>query len=139
MTKAAKHPLIEPADLKRMLASARPLPKPTTHVNGSGLKAYQYMVLVRPIEDSGEITFKSGLKIYKPDETRERDEHASMEGYVVDISPAAFTFEPSAPVPALGDRVVFARYSGTTIKGNDGVNYRYMNDKDIIGRRTEAA
>lgn len=109
---------------------------PAKHV--SGITPLEYKVLVKPIEETGTIEFKSGHKLWKPDETKERDEHASMEGEVIAISPLAFSYEQGAPKPSIGDRVVFARYSGTNIKGNDGISYRLMNDKDVIAIRTGA-
>lgn len=106
-----------------------------------GITPLEYKVLVRPVEETGTIELKGGFKLYKPDEVRDRDQHASMEGTVAAVSPFAFTYEEwpkGATKPNEGDKVVFARYSGITVKGNDGVDYRLMNDKDIVAVRGAA-
>lgn len=103
-----------------------------------GLEPLEYKVIVRPVEEKGYVELKGGAKLWKPDETKERDQHAAMEGTVVAVSALAFTYEEwpaSVAPPQPGDVVIFARYSGVTIKGNDGVEYRIMNDKDVIARR----
>jgi len=103
-----------------------------------GIACIEYKVLVRPVEETGEITLKGGFKLLKPDETKERDQHAAMEGEIVDISPFAFSYEEwpaGARKPQLGDTVIFARYSGITVKGADHIEYRLMNDKDVVAVR----
>ncbi len=96
--------------------------------NASGINPLEYKVLVRPVE----VDQKTRGGIILPDETKERDQHAAMEGEVIAISPLAFKYEENAPKPDVGDTVVFARYSGVNVKGNDGRDYRAMNDKDVI-------
>jgi len=103
-----------------------------------GIECLEYKVLVRPVEDTGMIQLKGGFQLYKPDQTKERDQNASMEGDIYHVSPFAFSYEQwpeGANKPVNGDRVVFARYSGITVKGADGVDYRLMNDKDIVAIR----
>lgn len=110
----------------------------TVTVNTSGLEPVEFKVLVRPIEVSKFIEFKSGYKLERPDETQEREQHAAMEGEIVSQSPFAFTYEEwpdGAPKPKVGDTVVFARYSGLLVKGADDIDYRLMNDKDIMAVR----
>jgi len=118
-----------------MAVKSMPIPKSkATH----GLTPVEYKVIVRPVEETGTIELKGGFKLYKPDETVERDQHAAVEGELVAMSPLAFTYEQwpdGARKPRVGDTVVFARYSGNTIKGADGVEYRVMNDKDVIAIR----
>lgn len=99
--------------------------------NESGLKPMEYKVLVLP--DVVEEKTKGG--IYLPEQSQEREKNASMEGTLVEASPIAFKFEDNAPVPPVGSRVIFAKYSGVTIKGADGRDYRIMNDKDVVGAR----
>jgi len=103
-----------------------------------GLMPVEYKVVVRPEKAKDYVATKTGVRIYKPDETKERDDHASMEGELVAIAPHAFTYEEwpeNARKPMVGDHVIFARYSGITVEGNDGVEYRLMNDKDIVAVR----
>lgn len=110
----------------------------TVRVDTSGLEPVEYKVLVRPVEVTKEITFASGVKLYRPDDVQEREQHAAMEGEVVSISPFAFSYEEwpaGARKPQAGDTVVFARYSGLIVKGADGIDYRLMNDKDIMAVR----
>lgn len=117
--------------------AVKPVSRPAA-LNLSGIVPVEFKVLVRPHVDDGTVTFKSGFKLLKPDETRERDDHASMEGDLVAVSPFAFSYEEwpaGARKPEPGDTVVFARYSGITIKGDDGQDYRLMNDKDVVAIR----
>lgn len=107
-------------------------------LNRSGIDPIEYKVVVRPVEEKGFIELKGGFKLQKPDETKERDQHAAMEGEIIALSPFAFSYEEwpaGAEKPIPGQTAIFARYSGVTIKGNDGVEYRVMNDKDIIAVR----
>jgi co-chaperonin GroES (HSP10) len=100
-------------------------------LNTSGIEPIEFKVVVEPIKDTGEIVFKSGHKLLKPDDIRDRDDHAACEGVLVAVSPTAFTYETDAPRPAVGSRVLFAKYSGMSRTGKDGREYRIMNDKDI--------
>lgn len=111
---------------------------PKTRINLSGIIPLEYKVLIRPVEETGFIPLKGGHKLYKPDETRERDQHAAMEGEIVDMAVFAFTYEEwpaGAQKPRAGQTAIFARYSGVTVKGADGVEYRLMNDKDVVAVR----
>lgn len=99
--------------------------------NESGIYPTEYKILIAP-KAVGE---KIG-SIIIPDSTKERDQFAQMEGVIVAVSPLAFTYEPkeswngSGP-PKVGDRVLFAKYAGATVKGRDGKEYRIVNDKDL--------
>lgn len=107
---------------------------PMPRINLSGIKPTQFQVLVNPRK--AEEKTKGGILL--PDETKDRDQHASMEGQIVDVSPLAFTYEQwpdGARKPQPGDTVIFARYAGITVKGNDGSDLRLMNDKDIVAVR----
>lgn len=99
-----------------------------------GIECLEYKVLVKPVEAKKET--KGGILL--PDETHERDEHATMEGEVVNISPLAFSYETDAPKPTIGQTVIFQRYAGLVIVGADGIKYRLMNDKDVVAVRRTA-
>lgn len=99
--------------------------------NAAGIDPLEYKVLVRPVE----VDQKTRGGIILPDETKERDQHAAMEGEVIAISPLAFKYEDDAPRPHVGATVIFARYSGINVTGKDGVAYRLMNDKDVVAVR----
>lgn len=65
----------------------------------------------------------------------EAKQAAAMRGRLVAIAPLAGDGVwpkdgPGRPVP--GDEVVFAKYGGTLITGDDGREYRLAKDKDII-------
>ena len=99
-----------------------------------GIRCLEFKVLVRP----KEVAAKTSGGIYLPDTVHEKDQHATTEGVVVNISRTAFTFEVNAPRPELGDTVVFQRYAGLRLTGNDGVEYRLLNDKDVVAVRRSA-
>jgi chaperonin GroES len=87
---------------------------------------------VKPIK----VDEKTKGGIILPDETKERDQFAQMQGVLVAVSPLAFTYADekewglgSKPKP--GDKVMFAKYAGAAVKGRDGADYRIINDKDI--------
>lgn len=110
-----------------------PLKRDISH----GLQPVEYKVVVRPRKAQE----KTAGGIVLPDEVLDRDQHAAIEGELVALSPLAFTYEEwpkEARKPQAGDTVIFARFSGNTIKGNDGIEYRIMNDKDVIAVRRTA-
>jgi chaperonin GroES len=97
--------------------------------NESGIFPTEYKVLVSPVV----VEEKSKGGIILPDEKKERDQFAQMEGVLVALSPLAFTYDDwkEAKPPKVGDRVLFAKYAGTVVKGKDGKDYRLANDKDV--------
>lgn len=103
-------------------------------MNNSGISPMEYNVLVQP----KKVEEKTAGGLYIPDDTREREQFGQMEGILVAISPAAFTFNyegwpEDAALPKVGDRVFFSKYQATEIKGNDGEKYWMMKDKSIAG------
>lgn len=101
------------------------------HTQAHGIVCLEYKVLVRPVE-AKRVT-AGGIHI--PDETKDRDDAASMEGELVGVSPLAFSYEEAAPRPDLGATVVFQKFAGVKVRGNDGIEYRLMNDKDVVAWR----
>lgn len=102
--------------------------------NASGIEPTEYKVLLRP--KTVEEKTKGGIIL--PDDTKDKDQFAQMEAEIIAVSPLAFTyaseseqgwrgFEP----PKVGDRVLFAKFSGAKVTGKDGKDYRIVNDKDI--------
>jgi chaperonin GroES len=98
-------------------------------MNESGILPSEFKVLIAP--KTVEEKTKGGIII--PDQTKERDQFAQMEGVLVAISPLAFTYADwnDASPPKVGDRVLFAKYAGANVTGKDGKEYRIANDKDI--------
>ena len=102
-----------------------------------GIDPIEYKVLILP--KKAEAKTKGGIVL--PDEVLDRDQHAAVEGEIIKVSPFAFSYEEwpkSAAKPQAGDTAIFARFSGATVKGNDGVEYRLMNDKDVMAVRRGA-
>lgn len=98
--------------------------------NESGILPTEFKVLVR----AKAVDEKTAGGIIIPDQTKERDQHAQVEGVLVAVSPLAFTYADwpeGADRPKPGDRVLFAKYAGTNVRGKDGVDYRIVNDKDL--------
>lgn len=112
-----------------MTAALKIKPKP------HGLSCLEYKVLVRPLKAQN----KTVGGIHLPEAVVEKDQHASMEGVICDISPFAFGYEEWSEEfrkPQIGDTVIFARYAGINVKGNDSEDYRLMNDKDVVAVRS---
>lgn len=104
----------------------------TLPLNKSGINPTEYKVLVLP--KKADDKSKGGIII--PDESKDRNQFAQMEGELVAVSPLAFTYAAEtewngAEKPKPGDRVLFAKYAGALVKGKDGTDYRLVNDKDI--------
>lgn len=97
--------------------------------NKSGIFPIEYKILVAPIEVDEKT--KGGIII--PDQTKERDQFAQMQGTLVAVSPLAFSYEGTVEwsKPKPGDKVLFAKYAGTVVDGKDGKKYRLVNDKDV--------
>lgn len=98
--------------------------------NESGLRPMEFNVVVEmdPVEE------KTAGGIFLPASKTERDELATEEGALVALSPHAFTYadwpQGEAP-PAVGDRVLIARYAGAIHK-RGGKTFRILKDKDIV-------
>lgn len=96
-----------------------------------GFDPVEYKVIVAP-EEVLKVT-AGGIML--PETTQETDELAIVRGLLVATSPLAFNFdtwpEDGPPRPKAGDHVIYARYAGTVMKGDDGRDYRLMHDKDI--------
>ncbi len=94
-----------------------------------GLRMLEFNVLVLP----GDVEKKTKGGIILIDETADADKHAKNEGLLVALSPAAFNYDDTiqACQPKPGDKVLYAKYGGTIVKGRDGRDYRVLKDKDI--------
>jgi chaperonin GroES len=89
----------------------------------------EFKILVEP--KKVEEKTKGGIII--PDESKDREQFAQMEGVLVAVSPLAFTYADwkDANPPKPGDRVLFAKFAGAKVTGKDGKEYRLVNDKDL--------
>jgi len=69
--------------------------------------------------------------------TKERDQQATMRGTVVNIGINAWkAFDDGTPWAEVGDTVIFRKYAGEVVKNGD-VEYRVINDEDVISRIVE--
>ncbi len=82
-------------------------------------------VLIRPLE--GEQTFAGG-QLVLPDTAKEKPQRGVVE--------AIGDEEEMITDLAVGDKVIFPKYTGTEIK-MDGVDYLIMEDSDILARILE--
>lgn len=126
-----KFQVLSKEEMERRMSAALGEDADEDQPNGHGIIPVEYKVVVRP-RKADEKT-KGGIVL--PEQVVDKDQHAAMEGEIVAVSPFAFSYEEwpmGARKPREGDRVLFARYSGITQRGADGVEYRIMNDKDIV-------
>jgi chaperonin GroES len=100
--------------------------------NTSGVEPLDMRVLVRP--DPVEERTVGGIIL--PDQAIEQQKYATVKGTLIATGSNAWCEAKSArgfvaPVP--GARVMIAKYGGVVLKGDDGEEYRMMNDEDVVG------
>lgn len=112
--------------------------------NNSGIHPKGKTILVAPAEVE---TKSAGGIITAVGDQVGREQMSQIYGVVVDVGDLAWLddrpdpFSPitesNQPVPraVVGDHVIFRRYSGEEFKGNDGIKYRIMNDRDVFATR----
>lgn len=107
-------------------------------INTSGIVPYEYKVLVKVKPSNknanGEEVTKGGIVIAK--QTTEREEMAKIEAVLIDFGGNAFE-DWKGKIPKPGDVVIMAKYAGMMCEGNDGEEYRLINDKDIAAMRLD--
>lgn len=106
--------------------------------NNSGINPLDMRVLVRP--DPAEEVTKGGIIII-PDAV-EKEKYATVKATLVAVGVNAWAeakTHPAFTAPTPGDRVMIAKYGGVMVKGNDGDDYRIMNDEDITALLEETA
>ena len=103
--------------------------------NTSGIMPTEYKVMILPKEVE-EVT-KGGIILAT--QTTQSEKYATIEGTIVAKSPLAFTYAKdeewaaaNAVPPAVGQRVIFAKYAGVRHKAKDGKEYLLVNDKDVV-------
>lgn len=97
--------------------------------NPSGIDPSLDRVLVYP-ESLEEVT-PGGLVI--PMTILEDHMQAQTAGNLVAVGPDSWT-DYSGPAAKVGDRVMFAKYAGQIVLGEDGKEYRILNDRDITAK-----
>ena len=116
-------------------AHAEYIPAPYTGKNSSGWEPALDRVLVRP--DIASVRSSGGVEL--PEDLTDRMQMAAITGVVIAVGDDAFKwnadgtrlFEGYKPVP--GDRVIFEKYAGKPILGEDGQDYRLLDYKSIGG------
>ena len=124
-------------------------------MNKSGVTPCGDRVIVCP--DALEEVTEGGIII--PPKERDRHQHSQMAGVLVAVGPDAWlqivtkverlidgqlklveqrTSGYSKPYAKVGDRVCFARYNGQLFDGEDGRQYRLLNDEDSTGVVSES-
>ncbi len=86
-------------------------------------------IVVKPLEDESETT---GGGIIIPDTAKEKPQ----EGEVVAVGPGKIsekTDEPRPPAVAVGDKVLYGKYSGTEIKSG-GEDLLIVREDDILAK-----
>ena len=103
--------------------------------NPSGIEPLEFKVLVTPLD----VEQKTSGGIILPETTQDKEQVAQMKGKIEAVSPFAFDYADWGDIskPKAGDTVIMARYSGITVKGKDGKDYRLINDKDIAAKIKE--
>lgn len=106
--------------------------------NPSGIVPFEYKAVVYVKDDNknehGEHVTGGGIIIAKS--TTEREEMAKIEAILIDVGGNCFEDWKGA-TPQIGDTVVIAKYAGSFIEGEDGKEYRMINDKDIGAKRVK--
>lgn len=105
-------------------------------LNPSGILPLDLRVLVLP--DSAETVTKGGIILPEPEVDKQK--FAQCKATIVAVGVNAFgeaRKNPDFVAPAPGDRVLIAKYHGVMIIGNDGADYRLLNDEDVTARLEE--
>jgi len=98
-------------------------------VNQSGIYPVDTKVLVKP-ELLDEIT-EGGIVI--PETVRERHDMAHIKATLVAIGAQSFEdIKNTRARPTVGAIISISKYAGYLIKGKDGVEYRIINDSDVV-------
>ena len=105
----------------------------------TGIIPTEFKVLIEP----KAIEEKIG-SILLPEMEKDKQKWATTEGTLVAVSPLAFTYakaeewaDANASPPKPGDRILYAKYAGTHVKGRDGKEYVLCNDKDVMAVLTD--
>lgn len=99
-----------------------------TTVNKSGLQPRGNKVLIAP--DAVETVSEMGI-ILNTLSKQEQLEMGQTFGYIIAVGDEAWHTNRSA-WGAVGERVAFARYAGQPFMGLDNVEYRLINDRDVV-------
>lgn len=96
--------------------------------NTSGIHPVEYKVLVKP----KTLSKKTAGGIIMPDEVVDREQYTNSFGQIVEFGGNAF--EGWVIAPEKGAFIMFDKYAGSSITGQDGVDYKLINDKEIVAQ-----
>lgn len=96
--------------------------------NKSGIhpKGHRVLILPDPVEEVSE----SGI-VLSVGQTADRERLAQLRGTIVELGSTAWHDQPE-PWAKVGDHIIFGKYSGLIYKGDDGLEYRIINDLDVV-------
>lgn len=104
--------------------------------NPSGIVPMDLRVLVRPDGPGAMIG-----SIHIPESVQDKERFAQCKGTLIAVGENAWeeaaSRSPHFTKPSPGDRILIAKYGGVLLKGADGVEYRIMNDEDVVARLEE--
>lgn len=110
---------------------------PAASLNTSGFEPLDLRVLVLP--DEVQTKTKGGLHL--PDSIIEQDKFAQTKATIIAVGDNAWeeakARAPGFRSPAPGDRILYGKYSGQRLTGDDGKEYVIMNDEDVLARLSE--
>lgn len=95
-------------------------------------KPTAFHVIVRP--DPVEKESVGGIILYATDADAKKERAAGVYGTLVAVGPTAWKgFDSGEPWAKVGDRVMFAKYSGKTFKDDStDDDFVLLNDEDIL-------
>lgn len=100
--------------------------------NTSGIYPAGYRILIKP--DPVEDITEGGIVI--PQQHKDQYQRAQQTGTVIALGPEAFD-DCGGNWAEPGDRVFFSRYEGDIITGEDGQDYRLVNDRCVLAHASE--
>jgi co-chaperonin GroES (HSP10) len=96
--------------------------------NCNGISPSGYKVLIQPDEVKEEVS-PGGIVI--PESEREKYQNAQTTGVVRALGPYAWRDQPPEWA-GIGDRILYDRYTGMSVSGEDGTEYRLINDTQVL-------
>lgn len=100
-----------------------------TSVNNSGIYPVDMRVVVKP--ETLEETTEGGIVI--PQNIRERHDMAHVKATLVAVGLQAFEdIKDKDHRPKVGAIVSIAKFAGYLIRGKDDIEYRIINDTDVV-------
>ena len=109
--------------------------QPYPELEGKTIHPAGFRLLVRPLAPEAEIKTKSGVLLYKTEQTVDREKGGMDLGEVIEVG-AACWLRPdhgSKPWCKAGDYIRFYAYKGATVEHPTHGALFILNDSDVIG------